>query len=126
MRNSKSIQKNFALQQDMSDCGVVCLQNILKYYQADISLEKLREWSGTMRQGTSLLGLYEAARKCGFEASGASAERVDNLYDVDEPCILHVTIDKQLLHYIIYYPVRSAGDKPNTFLVGDPAKGVFY
>jgi ABC-type bacteriocin/lantibiotic exporter with double-glycine peptidase domain len=126
MRNSKSIQKNFSLQQDMSDCGVVCLQNILKYYQADISLEKLREWSGTMRQGTSLLGLYEAARKCGFEASGASAERVDNLYDVDEPCILHVTIDKQLLHYIIYYPVRSAGDKPNTFLVGDPAKGVFY
>ncbi len=126
MRNKKSLQKDFVLQQDISDCGVVCLQNILKYYDADISLEKLREWSGTTRQGASLLGLFEAANKCGFEASGASAERIDNLYDVDEPCILHVTIDNKLLHYIIYYPIRTAGDKPNTFLTGDPAKGMSY
>lgn len=124
MLTKKGIQKSFALQQDISDCGVLCLQNILKYYHADISLEKLREWSGTTAQGTSLLGLYEAAGKCGFEASGASAERIDNLYDVEHPCILHVTVDKKILHYIIYYPVRSAGDKPHTFMIGDPAKGV--
>ena len=126
MRNKKSLQKGFVLQQDVSDCGVVCLQNILKYYDAEISLEKLREWSGTTRQGASLLGLIEAANKCGFEANGASAESIDNLYDVTEPCILHVTIDKKLLHYIIYYPIRKTDDKSNTFLTGDPAKGMTY
>lgn len=124
MQSIKTLEKNFSLQQDISDCGVVCLQNILKYYSADISLEKLREWSGATAQGTSLLGLYEAANKCGFEASGASAEGIHNLYDLDHPCILHVNIDNQLLHYIIYYPVRSASDKPNTLLIGDPAKGI--
>ena len=62
MRNKKSLQKGFVLQQDVSDCGVVCLQNILKYYDAEISLEKLREWSGTTRQGASLLGLNRVRR----------------------------------------------------------------
>lgn len=122
MQSIKTLQKNFSLQQDMADCGVVCLQNILKYYRADISLEKLREWSGTTRQGTSLLGLYEAAGKCGFEATGANAEKIENLSEVEHPCILHVTIEQKLLHYIIYY---SACDKPNTYLVGDPAKGIY-
>lgn len=87
MQGIKALQKNFGLQQDISDCGVVCLQNILKFHRADISLEKLREWSGTTRQGTSLLGLFEAAGKCGFTASGATAEHIENLYDIDEPCI---------------------------------------
>jgi hypothetical protein len=40
------ISKKHTQQLDQSDCGVVCLQTILKYYNSNYSLEKLREYSG--------------------------------------------------------------------------------
>jgi ATP-binding cassette subfamily B protein len=110
----------FRLQHDRSDCGVACLRNILSYYKADISLEKLREWSGTGSQGTSLLGLYTAAVQAGFTPQGAQAGSMADLRDIKHPCILHVTLDDALLHYVVFFPRRS---RIGRFLIGDPAKG---
>ncbi|MEA3318143.1 MAG: cysteine peptidase family C39 domain-containing protein, partial [Bacteroidota bacterium] len=62
----KKIKKTFELQQDQSDCGVACLLSLTKYYGGNISLEKLRELSGTSKQGTPLLGLYQGANQIGF------------------------------------------------------------
>ncbi|MBN9386273.1 MAG: peptidase domain-containing ABC transporter [Chitinophagaceae bacterium] len=111
----------FRLQHDQYDCGVACLRNILGYYSADISVEKLREWSGASIQGTTLLGLHQAAGQAGFKAEGARAGSVDDLLEVQYPCILHVTIEGTGLHYVVYY--RHEGEK---FLIGDPAKGLLY
>lgn len=72
----------FRLQHDQPDCGVACLRNVLNYYKAEISLEKLREWSGAGRQGTTLLGLHQAATRSGFIAQGAQAESVADLVSV--------------------------------------------
>nr|MBP6756349.1 hypothetical protein [Bacteroidia bacterium] len=58
----RNIKNNeFVLQHDMSDCGVACLLSIIKYYNGSGSLERLRELSGTSIQGTSMLGLQQAA-----------------------------------------------------------------
>ena len=43
-----------------------CLLSLIQYYGGSNNLEKLRELSGTTKQGTTLLGLYQAANKLGF------------------------------------------------------------
>ncbi len=116
----KKIKKTFVLQQDYSDCGVACLQSLVKYYDGNISLEKLREISGTTKQGTTLLGLYQVANKIGFDAQGNEAD-VEAIIEHGKPLILHVLISKQLQHYVVCY-----GFEKNRFIVGDPAKGVVY
>lgn len=119
------LKRQFVLQKDQSDCGVACLQNILHYHEAEISLERLREMSGTGKQGTTLLGLYQAAQQTGFNVQGCEAEGVHNLAEVKHPCILHFTMDNQLLHYVVYYPYFSSVPE-GKFLVGDPGKGIEY
>lgn len=117
MRINQSVP--FKLQHDQYDCGVACLRNILNYYKAEISLEKLREWSGAGRQGTTLLGLHQAATLSGFIATGAQADSLADLRKLKYPCILHVTPDGQLMHYVVYYP-----DEKSSFLIGDPSTGL--
>ncbi|MBS1665295.1 MAG: peptidase domain-containing ABC transporter [Bacteroidetes bacterium] len=117
MKSKRSVP--FRLQHDQYDCGVACLRNLLNFYKAEISLEKLREWSGAGRQGTSLLGLHQAATRVGFAAQGAQAESVADLRKVKHPCILHVTPDGTMQHYVVYYP-----DERASFLIGDPASGL--
>ena len=117
MRINQSVP--FKLQHDQYDCGVACLRNILNYYKAEISLEKLREWSGAGRQGTTLLGLHQAATQSGFIAKGAQADSLAELRKLKSPCILHVSPDGQLMHYVVYYP-----DEKPSYLIGDPATGL--
>ena len=115
----------FRLQHDQCDCGVACLRNILNYYKAEVSLEKLREWSGTGLQGSSLLGLHQAAGQAGFTAQGARACGLTDLDIVEHPCILHVSPDGMLLPKLKAVPdVQLVGDfqpseyKPNGFRKG--------
>ena len=126
----------FHIQHDQFDCGVACLRNILNFYKAEISLEKLREWSGTGRQGTSLLGLHQAAGQAGFIVQGAKASGIADLRTIEHPCILHVSPDGVLQHYVIYYPHDGKSRKSDPpaglpregllYLIGDPAKGLVY
>jgi ABC-type bacteriocin/lantibiotic exporter with double-glycine peptidase domain len=123
----RQLYKQFSLQKDQSDCGVVCLQSILRFHGADESLEHLRELSGTSKQGTTMLGLYQAANGLDFQAEGAEAEGIHNLLEeVTQPCILHLTLDNRLLHYVVYYPAELIKSKKDAdcIFIGDPAKGI--
>lgn len=115
---NRKIRNSFHRQHDQSDCGVACLQSIISYYRGSKSLEQLREFSGTSRQGTTLLGLYQAAQKCGFQAQGLESN-TEWLKTIDQPVILHVIIDKHLQHYLVCY-----GYQKGLFVIGDPAKGM--
>lgn len=95
--NQKLLTKTHVLQHDQSDCGVACLLSLIKYYSGDSSLEKLRELSGTTKQGTTLLGLYQAANQLGFDANGCEAD-LQAVIDHKEPLILHVVIEERLQH----------------------------
>lgn len=114
------LEKTLVRQHDQFDCGVACLASIIKYYGGTSRLETLRQLSGTSTDGTTLLGLCEAAQQIGFQAEGLEAENVENLKEINEPVILHVVIDKRLQHYVVFYGF----DKSNNHLIGDPARGV--
>lgn len=119
--NKKYLEKTHTLQLDQSDCGVACLMSLIKYYGGTNSLEKLRELSGTSKQGTTMLGLYQVANQIGFTAEGCEAD-IQALIDHKQPVILHVVIENQLQHYVVCYAYNS--DK-NEFNIGDPAKGIY-
>ena len=116
--SEKQLQKTFVLQHDQSDCGVACLLSLIKLYGGNNSLEKLRELSGTTKQGTTLLGLYQAANQLGFTAKGNEAD-IPAVIDHKQPLILHVIIENRLQHYIICYGIENG-----KFIIGDPAKGI--
>lgn len=118
MKPKKALRKTFQRQLDQSDCGVACLLSIINYHGGKWGLEQLRELSGTTKQGTTLLGLYQSAQICGFSVEGLEATS-DYLKTINEPCILHVLIDNRLLHYIVCY-----GFENGEFIIGDPSKGI--
>lgn len=117
MSSYKFKKKSFFLQKDQADCGVVCLQNILHFYGAVVSLERLREMSGTSSSGTTLLGLSQAANELGLAARGATANSLEDVKRLDHPAILFTRVGN-LPHFQIFY-----GWTGTHFLIGDPAKG---
>ncbi len=120
--NLSYLKKTFTPQLESSDCGVACLRSVVRYYGGDISLERLRELSGTNKQGTTLLGLYQAGQKLGLETEGYTAE-IENLKEQTNPVILNVLIENRMQHYWVCYTY----DSKKGFLIGDPAKGLdFY
>ena len=131
--NKKHIEKSFARQHDSSDCGVACLLSLIRLNGGENTLEKLREMSGTNKQGTTLLGLQQSAQTVGFVAEGCEAESVQSLLDHGSPVILHVLIENQLQHYIVWYGYTGKAEDdnritdiniPGKHLIGDPARGV--
>lgn len=114
----------FHLQHDQSDCGVACLANIIRYHGGDANLETLRKLSGTSRQGTTLLGLLQAAQQLDFDAEGLEAEGLHNLNELTEPAILHVVMEEKLQHYVVYYPSENWKNISGKITIGDPAKGI--
>ncbi|WP_369752767.1 peptidase domain-containing ABC transporter [Flavobacterium sp. WC2409] len=117
----KDIQKTHTSQLDQYDCGVACLLSIIKFYKGSNTLEKLRELSGTNKQGLTLLGLYEAAQKTGFTAEGYLID-LQTLKAHNEPLILHVDKFGIPNHYVVCYYF----DKQKGFLIGDPSEGLQF
>jgi ATP-binding cassette subfamily B protein len=92
--------------------------SIIRYYGGNISFEYLRDASGTDIKGTTLLGLWQAAHKIGFDADGCEAD-IMALHEHNEPAILHVELPSGLQHYVVFY-----GEKKGKAIIGDPAKGI--
>ena len=116
----KHLKKTHVLQLDASDCGVACLLSVIRFHGGDTSLDELRRQSGTHKQGTTLLGLYQASNKLGFDAQGKEGT-IQYLKDIQEPVILHVVTPEQRSHYLVCY----VWDK-NKFIIGDPAEGIVF
>jgi len=118
MKSETKIRKTFILQKDQSDCGVACLCSIINYHGGEANQEKIRIASGTSKQGTTLLGLYQVANSMGLKAEGMQGD-LAYLKKLSEPAILHVVIDERLQHYVVFY-----GEKNNLYLIGDPGFGL--
>lgn len=120
MINLKKIKSSGVMQQDETDCGVCCLLSILRYFDGEESLEKLRKMSGTSKTGTTLLGLYEAANKLGFKSDGCEST-IDDLIEYGKPAILHCLIEDNLEHFVLCFSYEGS-----KFIVFDPAKGLIH
>ena len=120
----KHISRTHSLQLEQRDCGVACLLNLMRYYGGNSTIDELRRLSGTSVTGTTLLGLKQAAEKIGFDAEGCEAD-IPALLEHGQPVILHVLVEGNLQHYIVFYgkDLKNGSDK---FILGDPAKGIIH
>lgn len=104
-------------QRDITDCGAACLASVAAYYQLQLPVSRIRQYAGTDKRGTNVLGLLEAADKLGFEAKGAKGV-IESLRKIPLPAIAHVVIKDQLQHFVVIYKVFK---KHITLM--DPADG---
>ena len=106
------------LQQSSSDCGVACLASVIRFFDGEESIEKLRRLSGTAIQGTTVLGLVEAARKLGMEGDAYLVKELSLLEAVESPVLLHVVMDQKFNHFVVCFGKTSGG-----YQLMDPAVG---
>jgi len=107
-------------QRDITDCGAACLASIAAHYQLQIPVSRIRQYAGTDKRGTNVLGLIEAAEKLGFQAKGAKGA-LDSLSKIPLPAIAHVILKNGLHHFVVIYKVTK---KDITFM--DPADGGYH
>jgi len=106
----------FYLQPDTKDCGPTCLRIIAKYYGKTIPLQQVRNLSETTREGSSLLGLSNAAENLGFRSLGVQIDYNTLVEEVPFPCIIHW--NKQ--HFVVVYKI----DKLGQVHISDPSYGL--
>lgn len=102
------------IQQYDNTCGPAALMYALSLLGVEATEEELAKLSGTTPEGTSMLGLMQAARTFGFDAAGY---RVDPA-DVDRlpiPAVLFLPARK---HFVVLTEVT-----PDSVHVADPALG---
>ncbi|WP_010178898.1 peptidase domain-containing ABC transporter [Aquimarina agarilytica] len=105
-------------QPDSKDCGPTCIRIIAKFYGKLYPLAFLRELSETIRDGSSLLGLSEAAEHIGFRTLAIKIDS-QTLVETPLPCILHW--NKQ--HFVVLYEVKTS-KKGTIYYISDPAHGL--
>jgi len=103
------------MQTDAMTCGPTCLRIVAAYYEKSYSLADLVQLSHTDREGSSLLGLSNAAEKIGFRTLGAKVHFSKLAEDAPFPCIAHWNQN----HFVVVYKVKK--DK---IYVSDPAHGL--
>ena len=47
-------------QHDITDCGAACLASIAAHYHLELPIARIRQYAGTDKKGTNVLGLIEA------------------------------------------------------------------
>lgn len=103
-------------QVDQRDCGVAALAMILKHYGSSYSLAYLRELAQTSREGTSALGLVEAAKQLGLETQAIRADLdLFKQESLSYPFIAHVVKEGGLQHYYTVF-----GQIKGKLVIGDP------
>ncbi len=104
-------------QQDITDCGAACIASIAAFYKLYMPISKIRQYLGTDKQGTNILGILAGAQKLGFDAKGVKGD-VASLYKIPKPAIAHIIIDGRLNHFVVIYKVSK-----KQIRIMDPGKG---
>jgi len=107
-------------QRDMTDCGAACLASVAAYYRTGMPVSLIRQYAGTDRKGTNVLGITEAATRMGFLAKGVKGDR-SSLFKIPKPAIAHVIVKEVLAHFVV---IVRTGKKEITIM--DPADGKLH
>lgn len=104
----------FVAQMELTDCGAACVGMVLGYHRITVELARIRELSGTNRDGVPADGLLRAAHALGLRGRGIRTE-VGGLRNLPTPAILHWN----MTHFVVLESVRRNG----TAVIVDPALG---
>ncbi len=107
------------LQYDAMDCGPACLAIIVSFYGRKVSIDRLRKLCYATREGTSLLGIGDAAEKLGLRTVGVKLFWEQLRDQAPLPCIVHWNQN----HFIVVYKITKKKDKWYVY-VSDPAAGL--
>lgn len=106
-------------QHDITDCGAACLATICKQNGYNIGISKIREIAGTDKQGTNVYGVIKAAEALGFSAKGVKGDKNAFFSEFPLPCIAHVIVDGNLLHYVVIHKITE-----KQIVMADPGVGI--
>ena len=84
-----------------TDCGAACLAMVLGHYGREVTLESVREVTGTGRDGLSARILLEAGRRLGLRGRAVSTD-LDRLSHLPPGSILHWDFN----HYVVLEQVH--------------------
>jgi len=107
-------------QPDSMDCGSTCLKIVSNYYGKDYSLETLRDYCFSSREGVSLLGISKAAEKIGFRTIGGRFTFEQLAGKAPLPCIIHW--DQE--HFLVVYKIKKNRKGAYIVYIADPGKGL--
>ncbi len=107
-------------QRDGTDCGAACLASVAKYYNLNLPIARIRRRAGTDKNGTSVLGMIEAAESFGFEAKAFKGS-FDSLFNIPLPAIAHTVIKGSLHHYVVISRLTK-----NHIEIMDPGDGELH
>ena len=106
-------------QHDITDCGAACLATICRQNGYKIGITRIREVAGTDKQGTNAYGLIKAAELLGFSAKGVKGNKDAFFSEFPLPCIAHVIVYGQLLHYVVIHKITR-----KHVIIADPSAGI--
>ena len=104
-------------QHGIKDCGVTCLYNIIKYYNGNISMSKLRRLTKTNENGTNVYNIVNASNSLGLKAEAYRCE-FNDLSNVKLPIIAHIKLDNKYDHFVILEKINN-----EKIIVQDPIRG---
>lgn len=104
-------------QHGIKDCGVTCLYNIIKYYNGNISMSKLRRLTKTNENGTNIYNIVNASNSLGLKAEAYRCE-FNDLSNVKLPIIAHIKLDNKYDHFVILEKINN-----EKIIVQDPIRG---
>jgi ATP-binding cassette, subfamily C, bacteriocin exporter len=107
-------------QRDITDCGAACLASIAAHYKLQLPVSRIRQFAGTDKRGTNVLGMIEAAERLGFQAKGAKGG-LDSLAKIPLPAVAHIVLKNGLHHYVVVYEI---GNKHIKYM--DPGDGQIH
>jgi len=121
MTNDARLKRSARVKQrDISDCGAACLASVAAYYHLQLPVARIRQYAGTDRKGTNVLGVIEAAQKLGFQAKGVKGP-LEALNNIPKPAIAHVVVNGLLQHFVVVYRVTA-----KQVVVMDPIDGQYH
>ena len=112
-----SMARKTVKQHDITDCGAACLASIAAHHKLRLPIARIRQYAGTDKKGTNILGLIKASEKLGFDAKGVRGD-FESLFKIPKPAIAHVIVRERLHHYVVIYGITK-----KYVLVMDPGKG---
>lgn len=109
-------RKIVAYQQlEHSDCGIVCIRIIARYWGKQMSLKDIRSLVDMNREGLSIKGMRDTFKKLGFDSAVVRVPK-EELLKMPLPAVLFW----RQSHFVVLYKVSSDEQR---YFVADPSQG---
>ena len=95
---------------DETDCGAACLAMLASHFGSHLSITKIREVAGTDREGTSLKGMLEAAKKLNLDAKAVKGSGQIFSKKFPVPLVAHLQYQNGNNHFVVIAKINEIRD----------------